>query len=135
MHPSIASALSPIRAAIRTDFCQYLDIRCERLTDHPLFNFNRLEALYRTEEYSFDPVLLREYYTARVEHSAGISVFKNTTVQTVSDDGKNWVLETVTNRRTCPACAPHHPHRHQRHLCCYQRHQPAFRGGRPGTDP
>lgn len=78
-------------------FCQYLDIRCERLTDHPLFNFNRLEALYRTEEYSFDPVLLREYYTARVEHSAGISVFKNTTVQTVSDDSKNWVLETVTN--------------------------------------
>lgn len=78
-------------------FCQYLDIRCERLTDHPLFNFNRLEALYRTEEYSFDPVLLREYYTARVEHSAGISVFKNTTVQTVSDDGKNWVLETVTS--------------------------------------
>ena len=77
-------------------FCQYLDIRCERLTDHHLFNFNRLEALYRTEEYSFDPVLLREYYTDRVEHSDGISVFKNTTVQTASADGKNWVLETVT---------------------------------------
>jgi len=76
-------------------FCQYLDIRCERLTDHHLFNFNRLEALYRTEEYSFDPVLLREYYTDRVEHSDGISVFKNTTVQTASADGKNWVLETV----------------------------------------
>jgi len=77
-------------------FCQYLDIRCERLTDHHLFNFNRLEALYRTEEYSFDPVLLREYYIDRVEHSDGISVFKNTTVQTASADGKNWVLETVT---------------------------------------
>ena len=43
-------------------FCQYLNIRCEQITRHPLFNFDRMEALYRTEEYTFDPILIREYY-------------------------------------------------------------------------
>ncbi|HMX41488.1 MAG TPA: FAD-dependent oxidoreductase, partial [Saprospiraceae bacterium] len=33
-------------------FCDYLHIRCERMPEHPLFNFERLEALYLTEEYS-----------------------------------------------------------------------------------
>ena len=74
-------------------FCQYLGIRCDRVAQHPLFNFERLEALYRTEEYSFDPVLLREHYTQRVENTPGITVFKNSRVQTAQAEGKEWVLE------------------------------------------
>ncbi|HRI59660.1 MAG TPA: FAD-dependent oxidoreductase, partial [Saprospiraceae bacterium] len=74
-------------------FCQYLGIRCERVLEHNLFNFNRLEALYRTEEYSFDPVLLREHYREKVENTAGISIFKNTTVESATATGNLWTLE------------------------------------------
>lgn len=77
-------------------FCQYLDIRCERVAEHALFNFNRMEALYRTEEYSFDPVLLRAHYRERVENTPGISVFKNTTVESATADGKDWLLAIET---------------------------------------
>lgn len=77
-------------------FCQYLNIPCERVIEHHLFNFNRLEALYRTEEYSFDPVLLREYYREKVEGDSGIAVFKNTRVKSAATTGKEWVLETVS---------------------------------------
>jgi len=80
-------------------FCQYLDIRCERVSEHNLFNFNRLEALYRTEEYSFDPVLLREFYREKVENTAGISIFKNTIVESATTDSKEWKIEiTIHNQ-------------------------------------
>lgn len=74
-------------------FCRHLQIRCERVSEHPLFNFNRLEALYRTEEYSFDPVLLREFYTHRVEQHPAIHVMKCVRLLTASSDGLEWVLE------------------------------------------
>lgn len=74
-------------------FCHYLNVRCERVAQHPLFNFERIEALYLTEEYSFDPVMLREYYTQRVENTPSIAVFKNSVVRAAKADGAEWVLE------------------------------------------
>jgi glycine/D-amino acid oxidase-like deaminating enzyme len=73
-------------------FCEYLNVRCERVENHPLFNYDRLEALYRTEEYSFDPVLLGIYYRGQVEHHPGISVMKSARLKAVHADGQNWRL-------------------------------------------
>ncbi len=47
-------------------FCRHIDIKCERIPDHPLFNYHRLEALYSTIEYSFDPYLIAQYYREKV---------------------------------------------------------------------
>jgi len=74
-------------------FCAFLDIPCERVTEHPLFNFNRLEALYRTEEHSFDPVLLGNYYRERVAQTPQIAVFKNSKIQQVHEQGQDWHIE------------------------------------------
>lgn len=73
-------------------FCEYLNIPCERVTEHDLFNFNRLEALYRTEEHSFDPVLLGNFYREKVEGMANITVFKNAKIQTAGITGKEWEI-------------------------------------------
>ena len=48
-------------------FCSFIGIRCERVRTHPLFNFSRLEALYATTEYSFDPYLIARHYVERLE--------------------------------------------------------------------
>ena len=74
-------------------FCAYLQIPCERVEDHKLFNFNRLEALYRTEEHSFDPVLLGNYYREKVENAPGITVFKNTQIHQAEAMGNQWLIE------------------------------------------
>ncbi len=121
-------------------FCQYLDIRCERVLEHNLFNFNRIEALYRTEEYSFDPVLLREYYREKVENTAGISVFKNTLVESSRADGNLWTLQLnhsttqPLNHSTTQPLNHSNPHRHQCYLRRHQCDQPAVRRGRSGAD-
>lgn len=74
-------------------FCRHLNLRCERILQHPLFNFQRLEALYRTEEFSFDPVLLGDYYRNRVENHPGIAVFKNAQITAAGAAGKEWTLD------------------------------------------
>lgn len=73
-------------------FCGYLDIRCERVEEHPLFNFHRFEALYRTEERSFDPILLQQFYTEQVEANPHIFVFRNTSLRAAEAVGETWEI-------------------------------------------
>ena len=73
-------------------FCERLNIRCERVEEHPLFNFERLEALYLTEEYTFDPVLLGAYYKQRVEQEPLITVRLFTEIASAQPDGTNWLV-------------------------------------------
>ncbi|MDX1912671.1 MAG: FAD-dependent oxidoreductase [Saprospiraceae bacterium] len=74
-------------------FCAFLRIPCEPVTDHELFNYNRLEALYRTVEHSFDPVLLGNYYRESVAKTPGITVFTRTLLQKADVQGKYWQME------------------------------------------
>lgn len=77
-------------------FCEYLHIKCERLLEHPLFNFKRLEALYLTEEHSFDPVLIGHYYRERIAAEPGISVLLQTRVHRAAATEREWMMETAT---------------------------------------
>lgn len=73
-------------------FCTHLDIRCEQVARHPLFNYNRLEALYRTEEHSFDPVLLSAHYRTRVGMHIGITVLKQACIVRAQDTANEWQI-------------------------------------------
>lgn len=50
-------------------FCAFIHIRCEPVKTHPLFNFHRLEALYATTEYTFDPFLIADYYRQQLQQA------------------------------------------------------------------
>lgn len=80
-------------------FCDYLHLRCERVHEHPLFNFERLEAVYRTEEYSFDPVLLREHYKGKVEKHPGIMLMTGTEVFKATSEGRDWLISYKTGEK------------------------------------
>jgi hypothetical protein len=77
-------------------FCARLNLPCERIENHPLFNYHRLEALYLTEEHSFDPVLLRAYYINQVSSNPHITVMLNTTLEKTGTVGREWELECQT---------------------------------------
>jgi hypothetical protein len=57
-------------------FCRFIDIRCDRVPNHPLFNYDRLEALFATTEYTFDPILIAQYYTHQLETTDQIDILK-----------------------------------------------------------
>ena len=76
-------------------FSKYINIKCDRIEGHPLFNYDRLEALYETTEYSFDPVLIAQYYREQVMKDVNIEVIFSTTIKRVSPDGDQWQIETT----------------------------------------
>lgn len=82
-------------------FCKRLQIPFQRVQEHKLFNFERLEALYLTEEYSFDPVLLGHYYREKVENEPGITVLKNIRLETAEAENKKWNI-TFSQATTPP---------------------------------
>ncbi len=74
-------------------FCEFIGIRCERVDGHPLFNYDRLEALYLTTEYTFDPVLIGEYYKQKVAAETAIEVRPFTQIKKAEIVGSNWHIK------------------------------------------
>lgn len=77
-------------------FCAYLNIRCERTTGHALFNYDRLEAVYRTEEHSFDPVLLGNYYSEKVMNCPAVHVLTGSRLTGAGASGASWQMVVQT---------------------------------------
>jgi hypothetical protein len=83
-------------------FCEFIGIRCERVDGHPLFNYDRLEALYLTTEYTFDPILIGEFYKAQVLATPGIEQRLFTHVSSTQKESNGWriVLQNLDNQHT-----------------------------------
>lgn len=73
-------------------FCAFIDIHCKRVKKHDLFSFNRLEALYETIEYSFDPILIAQYYREQLEQTPAIIVKKGHWVVEANAQDETWFL-------------------------------------------
>jgi FAD dependent oxidoreductase len=73
-------------------FCDYINIKCERVERHPYFNYDRLEALYLTQEYSFDPILIANYYKTQLADYQNISILKLHKIKSALRQNKHWVL-------------------------------------------
>lgn len=71
-------------------FCEYINIRCERVEGHPLFNYHRLEAVYLTTEYTFDPLLIAQYYRERLAATPGIELRYNCEPLNAQPDADRW---------------------------------------------
>ncbi len=84
-------------------FCDYIAIRCEKVEQHPLFNYERLEGLYLTEEYSFDPILVADYYKTQVFDNQNISVFTSFKIDKASCENDVWNIEGNGKKMTTPS--------------------------------
>lgn len=71
-------------------FCDFINIPWRRVSDHPLFDYHRIEALYATVEHSFDPILIAQYYERKVTDAQGIDVLMMHTVAAAEADGDAW---------------------------------------------
>ncbi len=75
-------------------FCAFIGIPCEPVSNHPYFNYHRLEALYRTKEYTFDPILIAEYYRQRLYDAAPeVTPRLFTEVAAAGAAGETWQVE------------------------------------------
>lgn len=73
-------------------FCDYIAIKCKKVKQHPYFNFHRLEALYATTEYTFDPLLIAHFYSQQLKANPNIKVLKNATIKEVHNASNSWIV-------------------------------------------
>lgn len=73
-------------------FCSFINIPCEPVRTHQLFNFERIEALYKTVEYSFDPILIANDYRQRLGEETKVTTFLQTAVIRAEVGNNCWEL-------------------------------------------
>lgn len=79
-------------------FCEYVRLPCRRVNKHPLFRFQRMEALYETTEYSFDPVLIGDYYRRQIQKAEDrLSLYRHCHVISAAAVGQGWELQLSQN--------------------------------------
>lgn len=78
-------------------FCDFIGIRHERIkSGHPWFSFDRIEALYATTEFTFDPILIAEYYRQQIAKQSAITVLKGHRVLEAEIQGNKWMVQTAS---------------------------------------
>ena len=74
-------------------FSDFIGIRCDRVEGHPLFNYDRLEALYLTTEYTFDPVRIGHFYLEKIAAQKAIEVRRFTKINKAEMLPSGWQVE------------------------------------------
>lgn len=74
-------------------FCDFVKIPYQKIGSHQFFDFRRLEAVYLTKEYSFDPFLIVQYYKEQLKDYPAIDILLNTAVQSAEDKRDSWLVE------------------------------------------
>lgn len=75
-------------------FCERVGIPAQIADRSDLFVSDRIEALFETEEYSFDPLLLRSHYTHRLDE-LGVHVLTNVDIVRAEAVGDAWCIEAT----------------------------------------
>lgn len=81
-------------------FCDYIGAPYTAIKVAKPFQDHRIAALFKTTEYSFDPILLGRFYQQQLAECTGIQVFTNAQVQSVEKLGSHWHIQLQTNDNT-----------------------------------
>lgn len=88
-------------------FCDFIGATCTPVSIKSPFDSKRMEALFKTTEYSFDPILLKHYYQHRLHEHSKISIATYTQIKNVEKSKNNWQIhvqkigsQEVTNIKT-----------------------------------
>lgn len=81
-------------------FCEFIPLPFRKVTNHSLFNMTQLEALYLTEEYSFDTQQMAAFYIEKLKANKHISLQVGTQVMHAEKNQENWLLEGIIGGST-----------------------------------
>ena len=79
-------------------FCRFIGIKAEKVRSLPFLNPKRIEAIYITEEYSFDPIMIREYYMEQLRHQKGLVILTDIAPSHAEQQANHWIVSLKTPR-------------------------------------
>jgi len=74
-------------------FCDFIGLSCKPIDQHPAIRMERLEALFLTEEYTFDPILIANYYRSRLGQNKFITLLTQTQLVQADSDSDRWIIQ------------------------------------------
>jgi len=74
-------------------FCKTVNIKALKVHQHPLFKSDQLAALYLTEENSFDPREIAQFYISKLEANKNIAILLNTKIIQAEEVQQNWKVK------------------------------------------
>ena len=77
-------------------FCNFINIKCKKVDSVNYLKNNRIEKLYLTEEYSFDPIMIAEYYKEMISQKGNIYVKMSNTIIEAEKLNDSWSI-TIFN--------------------------------------
>jgi hypothetical protein len=78
-------------------FCDYLNIKAKKIKNHPLFDLSRIEELFLTEEYSFDPIMIAEFYRQKIQLAQHVKIKMNCRVVEAEQRDSRWLVRLSEN--------------------------------------
>ena len=79
-------------------FCNYINIKCKKVDSVNYLKNNRIEQLYLTEEYSFDPIMIAEYYKEMINQNSNIYAKMNTTIVEAETLNDSWSISIYDSK-------------------------------------
>ncbi|MDX1667619.1 MAG: hypothetical protein R3350_10330, partial [Saprospiraceae bacterium] len=87
-------------------FCQFLGLEFKTVSTHPHIRFDRLQALYLTKEYSFDPVMMADYYRKQAYDRENLCIQTRADVSEARIERSEWVVTYDRDGNRSAAMAP-----------------------------
>ena len=96
-----SSALSWTNADAFKKFCDDSSIPCERISEDSYFKKGLCDGAFLTEEYTYDAIILRDYFLRKLTNSGYADILFNQNIESIIEEGK-WVVSSTGVKYSSP---------------------------------
>ena len=87
-----SAALSWTNASAFQKFCDDSNIPCERINEKEYFRTGLCDGAFLTEEYTYDAMILRDYFLVELKQSGCVDIRYNQKIERIDQDGEHWII-------------------------------------------
>lgn len=80
-------------------FCKASGIPCEEVNPNKYFNNNKCDGAFKTIEYTYDAMILRDYFVSEIKKYSNIIIEYNSKISKIYKDGINYCIEYNRNEK------------------------------------
>ena len=97
-----SAALSWTNAEAFQKFCDDSNIPCERINEREYFQSGLCDGAFLTKEYTFDALILRDYFLKELTESGYVDILFNQNVEKIEQEDSCWIVISSGKKYSTP---------------------------------
>ena len=97
-----SAALSWTNAEAFQKFCSDSNIPCERIDENEYFKKGLCDGAFLTEEFTYDAMLLRDYFLSELARSGTVDILFNQKLEKVEEENECWIVTSSGKQYRTP---------------------------------